>query len=151
MFEGQVEIMSTRDAFEKYDWLKDYWWKLIPVDTDKYTALAELYWDHGYFLRVLEDQKVTLPLQSCLFISRDNLNQNVHNIIIAEPNSEVQIITGCVVHPNIQRGLHVGISEFYIKDGAKLTFTMIYNWAQNFHARPRTAALVENEATFVNN
>jgi Fe-S cluster assembly scaffold protein SufB len=151
MFEGQVEIISTRNAFEKYGWLKDYWWKLIPVDADKYTALAELHWDHGYFLRVLEGQKVTLPLQSCLFTSRDNLNQNVHNIIIAEPDSEVQIITGCVVHPNVQRGLHVGISEFYIKEGAKLTFTMIHNWAQNFHARPRTAALVENDATFVNN
>ncbi|MBS7644364.1 SufD family Fe-S cluster assembly protein [Candidatus Bathyarchaeota archaeon] len=151
MFEGQVEIINTRNAFEKYDWLKDYWWKLIPVDTDKYTALAELHWDYGYFLRVLEGQKVTLPLQSCLFISRDNLNQNVHNIIIAEPDSEVQIITGCIVHPNVQKGLHVGISEFYVKEGAKLTFTMIHNWAQNFHARPRTAALVENDATFVSN
>jgi len=151
MFEGQVEIMSTRDAFEKHDWLKDYWWKLIPVDTDKYTALAELHWDHGYFLRVLEGQKVTLPLQSCLFISRDNLDQNIHNIIIVEPNSEVQMITGCVVHPNIQRGLHVGISEFYVKEEAKLTFTMVHNWAQNFHARPRRAVAVGDNAAFVNN
>lgn len=151
MFEGQAEIMSVKDALKKYDWLKDYWWKLIPVDADKYVALAELHWDYGYFIKVLEDQKVTLPLQSCLFISRDNLNQNVHNIIVAEPNSEVQIITGCVVHPNVQKGLHVGISEFYIKEGAKLTFTMIHNWAQNFHTRPRTAALVDNEATFINN
>ena len=150
-FEGQVEIMSTKKAFEKYGWLKDYWWGLIDVDFDKYTALAELEWDYGYFLRVLEGQKVTLPLQSCLLISKDNLNQNVHNIIIAEPNSEVQIITGCTVHPIIQRGLHIGISEFYIKERAKLTFTMIHNWAQNFDVRPRTAALLEDNATFVNN
>jgi len=150
-FEGQVEIMSTKEAFEKYNRLKEYWWRLIAVDTDKYTALAELNWDYGYFLRVLEGQKVTLPLQSCLFVSKDNLNQNIHNIIIAEPNSEVQIITGCAVHSNVQRGLHVGISEFYIKERAKLTFTMIHNWAQNFDVRPRTAALVEDNATFVNN
>jgi hypothetical protein len=148
---GKVEVMSTKNAFEKYDWLKDYWWRLIAVDTDKYTALAELKWDQGYFLRVFEDQKVTLPVQSCLFTSKDNLNQNVHNIIIAEPGSEVQMITGCVVHPNVQRGLHVGISEFYIKKGAKLTFTMIHNWAQNFDVRPRTAALLEDDAVFINN
>jgi len=150
-FEGQVEIMSTKEAFKKHNWLKDYWWRLIDVDTDKYTALAELNWDHGYFFRVLEGQKVTLPLQSCLFISKDNLNQNVHNIIIVEPNSDAQIITGCALHPNVQRGLHVGISEFYIKENAKLNFTMIHSWAQNFDVRPRTAALVEDNATFVNN
>jgi len=151
VYKGKVEVMSTKNAFEKHDWLKDYWWKLIAVDTDKYTALAELKWDQGYFLRVLENEKVTLPVQSCLFTSRDNLNQNVHNIIIAEPGSEVQMITGCVVHPNVQRGLHVGISEFYVKRGAKLTFTMIHNWAQNFDVRPRTAALLEDDAVFVNN
>jgi len=151
MFEGKVEILSTSEALKKYDWLKDYWWKLIRVDTDKYTALAELNWDQGYFIRILEGQKVTIPLQSCLFISTDNLNQNVHNIIIAEPNSEVQIITGCVVHSNVRRGLHVGISEFYIKQNAKLIFTMIHDWAPNLDVRPRTAALLEENAVFINN
>ena len=150
-FEGKAEIMSTKEAFEKYDWMGDYWWKVVAVDADKYTALAELEWDRGYFIRALEGQKITLPLQACLFISKDNLDQNVHNVIIAEPNSEVQIITGCTVHPNVGRGLHVGISEFFIKEGAKLTFTMIHNWAQNFDVRPRTGALVEDNATFVIN
>ncbi len=150
-FEGKTEIMSTKDALEKYDWMEDYWWKVVSADADKYTALAELEWDRGYFIRALEGQKITLPLQACLFISKDNLDQNVHNVIIAEPNSEIQIITGCTVHPNVQRGLHVGISEFFIKEWAKLTFTMIHNWAQNFDVRPRTGALVEDNATFVTN
>jgi Fe-S cluster assembly scaffold protein SufB len=150
-FEGKAEVMSTEEAFKKYDWMEDYWWKVVAVDADKYTALAELEWDKGYFIRALEGQKVTLPLQACLFISKDNLNQNVHNVIIAEPNSEMQIITGCTLHPDVQRGLHVGISEFFVKEGAKLTFTMIHNWVQNFDVRPRTGALIEDGATFVNN
>ncbi len=151
MFEGKVEIMSTLDALEKYDWFRDYWWKLVKVDADKYTALAELKWDQGYFIRVLEDQSVTIPLQACLFISTDNLNQNVHNVIIAEPGSESQIITGCTVHPNVHRGLHVGVSEFYVKESAKLTFTMIHNWAQDFDVRPRSSALIGDDAVFINN
>ncbi len=151
MFEGKVEVLSSNEALKKYDWLKEYWWNLVKVDTDKYTALTELNWDQGYFIRVLEGQKVTLPLQSCLFISTDNLNQNVHNIIIAEPDSEVQIITGCTAHSNVNRGLHVGVSEFYIKTNAKLTFTMVHDWAQNFDVRPRTGALIEDGATFINN
>jgi len=61
------------------------------------------------------------------------------------------VITGCAVHPNVNKGLHVGVSEFYVKRNAKLTFTMIHNWSRKFDARPRTAALIEDDATFINN
>ncbi len=150
-FEGKAEILSTKDALKKYRWARNYWWKVVNANMDKYTALANLRWDQGYFIRVLKNQKIELPIQACMFISRENFNQNVHNLIIAEPGSEAQIITGCAVHPNIQTGLHVGISEFYVKKDAKLTFTMVHNWAQNFHVRPRSAALLEDGATFVSN
>jgi len=150
-FQGQIEVMSTKEAMKKYDWFKKYWWRLISKDMDQFTRLAYLKWDHGYFIRILEDQKVTLPLQSCLFVFTDYLNQNVHNVVIAEPGSEAQIITGCAVHPNIHGGLHVGISEFYIKEDAKLTFTMIHAWNRNFDSRPRSAALIGDNATFVSN
>ncbi|MCS7120910.1 MAG: SufD family Fe-S cluster assembly protein [Nitrososphaerota archaeon] len=151
IFEDKIEMLSTREALKKYDWFRDYWWKLIPADMDKYTSLANLNWDQGYFIRILEDQKVTIPLQACIYISTDNLNQNVHNVIIAEPGSEAQIITGCTVHKNVRRGLHVGITEFYIKEDAKVTFTMIHNWAQEFDSRPRSAAALEENASFVSN
>lgn len=150
-FVGKAEILSTKDALKKYRWVRNYWWNLIDANMDKYTALANLKWDQGYFIRVLKNQKIELPLQACMFISRENFNQNVHNVIVAEPGSDAQIITGCAVHPNIQTGLHVGISEFYVKKDAKLTFTMVHNWAQNFHVRPRSAALLEDGATFVSN
>jgi hypothetical protein len=151
MFQGKVEIMSTGDALERYPWVEKYWWKLVDPHTDKYTALASSEWDQGYFIRILEGQRVTFPLQACLFISKDKLNQNPHNLIIAEPGSEAQIITGCTVHPSVRRGLHVGISEFCVKRGAKLTFTMVHDWAQDFDVRPRSAAILEDEARFVSN
>ncbi|RLG57692.1 MAG: SufD family Fe-S cluster assembly protein [Hadesarchaea archaeon] len=150
-FEGKAEVMSTKDALKKYRWAEDYWWRLVNADADKYTSLVDQKWDQGYFIRIFEGQKIELPLQACLFVSRENFNQNVHNLIIAEPDSEAQIITGCTVHPNVHRGLHVGVSEFYVKKNAKLTFTMVHNWAQNFDARPRTAVLVDAGATFVSN
>ena len=77
-FKGKVEIMNTKKAMEEYDWVKDYWWKAVPVDTDKYTAQAELEWDYGYLLRALPGAKVTFPMQSCLFISQHGIDQNVH-------------------------------------------------------------------------
>ncbi len=55
------------------------------------------------------------------------------------------------VHPNVHRGLHVGVSEFFVKEDAELTFTMIHNWAQGFNTRPRSAALIEDNGVFVSN
>jgi Fe-S cluster assembly scaffold protein SufB len=45
----------------------------------------------------------------------------------------------------------VGISEFYIKKGAKLTFTMIHNWADKMAVRPRSATIVEEGGLFLSN
>jgi len=150
-FKGKIEILNTREALKRYGWLREYWWRLVKTDADEYTKLADSLWDQGYFIRVFEGEKVTLPLQSCLLMSTENLNQNVHNIIIAEPRSEAHIITGCTVHPNVHSGLHVGVSEFYVKEGAKVTFTMIHSWAQEVEVRPRSAALIEDGATFISN
>jgi hypothetical protein len=146
-----LELMSTKDAIEKYDWLKDYQWKAIPVDMDKYTAEVELDQTHGYFIRSEAGSKVTMPVQACLFITSNKIRQNVHNIVIAEENSELHIITGCSVSHAVNSALHLGISEFYVKKGAKITFTMIHNWSSGMEVRPRSAVIIEDGGVFINN
>ena len=150
-YEGQLEIMSTTDALSKYDWLEDYFWKSVPVDQDKYTAQAALNMTHGYFIRVFAHQKPQYPVQSCLLVAENYVSQNVHNIIIVEEGAELQVITGCTLAKNDAEGIHLGISEFYVKKGGKLFFTMIHNWADNFHVRPRTWVVVEEDGAFVSN
>lgn len=146
-----LEVMSTTNALNKYKWLGDYWWNAVKVDADKYTAQAELKQNHGYFLRTLPGAKVEFPLQACLFITQERLAQNVHNIIIAEEGSELHIITGCAQSADVREGLHIGISEFYIKKNAKITFTMIHSWGQNMAVRPRSAAIVHENGMFLSN
>ena len=146
-----MEIMDIDQAREKYDWLHDYWWKAVPVNMDKYTARAELHQEHGYFIRSLPEARSIYPLQACLYLEEDNLAQDIHNIVIAEEGSELHIITGCATGPHVKSGLHVGISEFYVKKGAKLTFTMIHNWAENMAIRPRSATIVEEGGLFLSN
>ncbi len=146
-----LELMSTTDAMKKHDWLKDYLWKAIQVDMDKYTAEVELEQTHGYFIRSEAGKKVTMPVQSCLFITSDKIGQKVHNIIIAEEDSELHIITGCSVSHAVNSALHLGVSEFYVKKGAKITFTMIHNWSRGMEVRPRSAVVVEDDGTFISN
>ena len=146
-----VEVMATSEALEKYDWLSDYWWQAVAVDTDKYTANVELNQHNGYFIRALPGSKTIYPVQACLYLTRARLAQNVHNIIIAEEDSELHIITGCTTASREDPGLHMGVSEFYIKRGAKVTFTMIHSWNPEVVVRPRTAAIVEENGLFLSN
>jgi Fe-S cluster assembly scaffold protein SufB len=146
-----VEVMPVSQALEKYDWMADYWWQAVAVDTDKYTANIELNQHGGYFIRALPGYKTIFPVQACLYLAKARLVQNVHNIIIAEEDSELHIITGCTTASKHNPGLHLGVSEFYIKRGAKVTFTMIHNWNPEVAVRPRTAAIVEEDGLFLSN
>jgi Fe-S cluster assembly scaffold protein SufB len=146
-----VEVLSTTEALSKYDWLRDYWWKAVAVDADKYTAKAALELSNGYFIRVKSGAKVIMPIQACMFIARESLSQNVHNIIIAEEDSELHIISGCRTSDDVTHGIHIGVSEFYVKKGAKLSFTMIHNWGPHVEVRPRSGAIIEEDATFISN
>jgi len=146
-----IEVMGTNQALEKYDWLSDYLWKAVAVDSDKYTAHVELNQGNGYFIRALPGSKTLYPVQACLYLARSNLAQNVHNIIIAEEGSELHIITGCTTAPGKEPGLHLGVSEFYIKRGAQVSFTMIHNWTPEVAVRPRTGIIIEQDGVFLSN
>jgi len=146
-----IEVMATSQAMAKYDWLKDYWWRAVAVDADKYTAHVELHQADGYFVRALPGAKTDYPVQACLYLNRIRLIQDVHNIIIAEEGSELHIITGCTTAFDREPGLHLGVSEFYIKKGAKVTFTMIHSWTPAMGVRPRTGAIIEQDGLFLSN
>ncbi len=149
-YEG-VELLPVTEALKKYDGLKDYWWKLVSRDKDAFTKEADKDLDNGYFIRALPGAKVVYPLQTCLYIRNDNVAQRVHNIIIAEEGSELHIITGCATHPRLTTGLHIGVSEFFVKKGAKLVFTMIHNWGEQVYVRPRTGVMVEEDGVYLSN
>jgi Fe-S cluster assembly scaffold protein SufB len=150
-----VEIMGMNVAVEKYGWLKDYMWKAVAPDADKYTAQTALReaeeGSSGYFIRSPPGAKELFPLQACMFIGDQNVMQNVHNVIIAEENSELHIITGCATGEDVSSALHVGVSEFYLKKGAKITFTMIHNWAEQVDVRPRTGIMAGDDSTYISN
>jgi hypothetical protein len=146
-----VELMSLSDAMEKHSWVKDYAWNLVPVDADKYTAKSYLENADGYFIRALAGQKIQLPVQTCLMMNKQNVSQYVHNVIIVEEGASLEVVTGCTTGKGVERAIHLGISEIYIKEGGKLSFSMIHNWAEQIGVRPRTVISVGKDGTFVNN
>jgi len=146
-----VEVMPISRGLSEYIWLKDYLWRHIDPGKDDFTSSAESTPHEGYFIRSAPGLQVEKPVQSCLYIAKEGFSQNVHNVVIAEEGSSLQVITGCATSPHLVSGLHVGISEFYVKKGAKLHFTMIHDWGQQVNVRPRTFVHVEEGGEFVSN
>ncbi|HMM37708.1 MAG TPA: SufD family Fe-S cluster assembly protein [Desulfovibrio sp.] len=146
-----VEIMDIKKALAKYDGLPEYFWKLIDKNQDEFTRAAAENLHGGYFIRTRKGAKIEKPVQSCLLIKADKAGQNVHNIVVVEEDSEVHIITGCLVSDQHTEGAHLGISEFYVKKGGKLTFTMIHNWGEKVTVRPRSYGLVEEGGVYLSN
>ena len=146
-----IEVTGISDAVKKHQWLSDYMWKNISPETDKFTGQVKEKPHDGYFIHAQPGIKTKDPIQSCLYIAKDGFSQNVHNIVIAEEDSELHIITGCATAPHLMNGLHIGISEFYVKKRAKLTFTMIHDWGERVNVRPRTVMQVEEGGVIISN
>jgi Fe-S cluster assembly scaffold protein SufB len=150
-YEGKLELMDIKAALKKYPWLEDYRWKLVSKDKDEYTKKVAEDYSGGYFMRIHKGAEIAFPLQSCLLITQRNLEQRVHNIIIAEEDSKAHIITSCLQHSTVPKASHLGISEIYVKKGAMLNFTMIHQWSENTLVRPRSGAQIDDNATFISN
>ncbi len=146
-----VEILGIREALKKYDWLWDYYWKILEKDKDEYTQLSDQLPTDGYFIRVRKGVRPPFPIQSCLYLKKDNAIQSVHSIVIVEEGAHVMINSGCTLSNLVKEGVHIGISEFYVGKNAYLEFTMVHSWADEFITRPRTAIRVEEGGRFVSN
>lgn len=142
-----LKIMPLTEALREKEALA-YYWKAVPVDLDKYTATAFLYEKEGYYIEVEDGVDVSTPIQTCLLLRSPSLIQNPHNIVVVGEDAKLHLVTGCTVMRE-NPGLHIGVSEFYVKKGGILTFTMIHSWSGGVHVRPRTVAYVEEEGAFV--
>jgi len=142
-----AEISSIEDALKNEPAVKEYYGqsfrslgRQFPEDTRG-----------GYFVRVKKGKALELPIQACLFLKAQGFQQKVHNVIIIEEGAKAYLITGCSASESIAAGSHLGISEFYIKKGGYLNFTMIHSWQEEVSVRPMSIAILEEGATFISN
>jgi len=149
-FSEDVELMPIREAAKRYD-LSEYLWKAVDPEKDKYTSRTYLEESDGYFIRVKAGKKIKDPVQTCMLINHNKQMQNVHNIVVVEEDASLEIITGCTTSKHAEESMHIGVSETYVKDGGSLTFSMIHNWGERTHVRPRSGAILGKDARYVSN
>ncbi|MBQ3059731.1 MAG: SufD family Fe-S cluster assembly protein [Desulfovibrio sp.] len=146
-----LELMDIRKALEKYDGLPQHCWKLLTPDKDDFTRMAHEQLNGGYFVRVAKGVRLSEPVQSCMFIKGHGAGQSIHNIVIVEEGAELHILGGCATAHDAGHAAHLGITEYYVEKGGKLTFTMIHNWGESTVVRPRSAGVVDAGGVFQNN
>lgn len=148
----QVEIIPLALAIKEYNWLQDLVFGLVDPNKDEYTKMVKGQDNPlGYFIRVKEGEEVTLPIQTCFYIRTDQTTQMTHNIIMAEPGATLHLISGCVADAHVDEGMHVGVTEYYIGEGATITTTMTHSWGPHVTVYPRASAHIKKGGRFISN
>jgi len=144
-----VHLYSLEEAIDRVpDIIEKYYWRLINVDQDKYTAAAELYGGEGYVVVVDDDTEVDMPIQTCLLLSKNRVFQAPHNLIIVGDNSRVNITTGCTIIREVA-SIHAGVTEIYVGKDSEVRYLMIHGWSGLQHVRPRTAVLLGDNSRYI--
>jgi Fe-S cluster assembly scaffold protein SufB len=146
-----LEILNIKDALARYDGLPQYYWKLLDPDKDAFTRAAHANLHGGYFIRARRGVRITAPVQSCLFIKGSGTGQNVHNIVVVEEGAELNILGGCATAHGTRDVAHLGMTEYFVERGGKLSFTMIHNWGEDAAVRPRSIGVMGEDSVFQNN
>jgi Fe-S cluster assembly scaffold protein SufB len=149
----EFEMLPIAAALQRYDWLEqEYSFHAVPADYDEITsqcAAQEL--PLGFFIRVHQGAHVTLPCQAAMYMATNDITQAVHNIVILEEGSRLELITGCVSNHQVTDGRHLAVEEYYIAKNASLTSTMVHSWGNHVTVYPRTGAIVGENGSFESN
>ena len=143
--------MAVSEAMKRYDWLADYYWKAVAVDTDKYTASVELGKADGYFIRAAPGVKTDLPGAGMPLPVKGaacpECAQHYHR------RGEFGASHHYRLHHFARQGAgHApGRLRVLYQEGRQITFTMIHSWNPEFAVRPRTAAIIEDNGLFLSN
>lgn len=147
-----VEIIPLKEALRINPGIKEkYHFKAVDKDLDEFTKTAYEREQNGYFIQVKKNVQVDVPLHTAMFMHREMSTMCIHNIVVLEEGASLHLITGCTSGCTLKGGLHIAVSEHYVGKGAKLISTMVHDWGSEFVVRPRTATIVEEDATFVSN
>ena len=148
-----VELLPIAEAFRRYDWLeKEYAFKAVPSDTDEMTQQCAAHDNPiGYFIRVRKGVHAALPCQTALYMATNDIEQSVHNIVILEEDSRLELTTGCVSRHGIAEGRHLSVDEYYIGKNAYLLSTMVHSWGKRMQVFPHSGTIVEENGRYESN
>ena len=100
--------------------LKENLNKLIPADTDKFSALAAGYTHNGFLLIVPKGEQLEETLVATITVPQDGTIQNSQVYILVQSGASVSLHLNYIGAEGKQTTMHNGIVEVIIEDNAHL-------------------------------
>lgn len=146
LFNNALELKDINDAeilpvlsriFEDYEHKR-------PKSADSFET------SRGTYIHIKRNAKITLPLETCYFITKMG-GQVIENIIHVDEGAEVNIVTSCAKAPEIGKTSHVGSTYVLVGENASLTHSMLHHWDHNSMVKPFGVIRLEDNSRYVNN
>ncbi len=146
--EQGVIFLDTDSALREYpEIVREYFGTIIPAEDNKFAALNTAVWSGGSFVYIPAGINCDVPLQAYFRINSENMGQFERTLIIAEPGSFGHYVEGCTAPIYNSQSLHSAVVEIIVKDGARMRYTTVQNWAPNVYNLVTKRAMAHKDAT----
>ena len=143
---GVVFLDMDRAVHEYPDLVRQHFMKCVPATDHKFAALHGAVWSGGTFLYVPKGVTVEEPLQAYFRMNAKNMGQFEHTLIIVEEGATVHYIEGCSAPKYGSQGLHAGLVEIFVKEGAKARYSSVENWSRDTYNLNTKRAIIQKDA-----
>jgi Fe-S cluster assembly protein SufB len=128
---------------ERGDLVKDFFGKLIPPQNNKFAALNGALWSGGSFMYIPQGVYMDQPLHNFFQMGKPSQGQFERTIIVAEEDSYMEFIEGCIAPQYSSVSIHAGVVEIFVRKNAEVKFTTLQNWSKNVWNLVTKKAVVE--------
>ncbi len=100
----------------------------VPVTEGKFAALHGAFWRGGTFLYVPRGVRLEIPFRSWMWSRGQSYT---HTLVIVDEGAEATLIEEYASAPDEQPGLHNGVVELLLRQGARLHYVSLQDFADN--------------------
>ena len=146
--EQGIIFTDTDTAVREYpDLVREYFGTVIPSEDNKFAALNTAVWSGGSFVYLPKGVHCNIPLQAYFRINSENMGQFERTLIVADEGSFGHYVEGCTAPSYNSESLHSAVVEILVKEGARMRYTTVQNWASNVFNLVTKRAVAEKNAT----
>ena len=105
-----IIFTDTDTALQEYpDLFKKYFGKLVPIDSNKFSALNCAVWSGGTFIYVPKGVQVPTPVQAYFRLNAENSGQFERTLIIVDEGAHLDYVEGCTAPQYSSDSLHAAV------------------------------------------
>ena len=103
--------------------------RAVPTERTRFSALHAAFRTGGTFVFVPRGVSVELPLQTLMYVDRDDLAVFPHTVIVLEEAAELTFIDR-YVSPDLTNMLSDAVVELYLGPGSRLRYVSLQDWGR---------------------